>query len=70
MATNSADDIFKCIFTNEKFCISIRISVKFVPSGQIENMPASVQVMAWRRIGDKPLAGAMMNQLTDAYVRH
>ena len=25
-----ADDIFKCIFMNEKFCISIQISLKFV----------------------------------------
>ena len=32
-----ADDIFKCIFMNEKFCISIRISLKFVPEGPIDN---------------------------------
>ena len=28
-----ADDIFKCIFMNGKFCISIQISLKFVPKG-------------------------------------
>ena len=26
------DDIFRCIFVNEKFCISIKISLKFVPN--------------------------------------
>ena len=30
-----ADDIFKCIFVNEKFCILLKISVKFVPKGPI-----------------------------------
>ena len=37
-----ADDIFKCIFVNEKFCISIKISLKFFPKGSIDNDPASV----------------------------
>ena len=32
-----ADDIFKCIITNEKFCISIQISLKFVPKSSIGN---------------------------------
>ena len=27
-----ADNIFQCIFVNEKFCISIKISLKFVPN--------------------------------------
>ena len=31
------DDIFKCIFLNEKFCVLIRILSKFVPKGLIEN---------------------------------
>ena len=51
-----ADDIFKCIFMNEKFSILIQISLKFVPTGPIENKPAVVQIMAWRRTGDKPLS--------------
>ena len=42
------DDNFKCIFMNEKFCISIQISLKFVPKGPINNKTALVQVMAWR----------------------
>ena len=56
MATISADDIFKCIFMNEKFCILIQIPLKFVPKGPINNKPALVQIMAWRRTGDKPLS--------------
>ena len=47
-----ADDLFRCIFVNEKFCILIKFSLKFVPKGPIDNIPALVQVMAWRRIGD------------------
>ena len=32
------DDIFKCIFLNENVLISIKISLKFVPKGQINNI--------------------------------
>ena len=35
-----ADDIFRCILVNEMFCILIKISLKFVPEGQINNYPA------------------------------
>ena len=38
---------------NEKFYILIRISLKFVPKGPIDDIPASVWIMAWRRLGDK-----------------
>ena len=37
-----ADGIFRCIFVNEKFCTLIKISLKFVPKGSIENNPALV----------------------------
>ena len=50
-----ADDTFKRIFFNENIGISIKILLKFVPKGPINNIPALVQVMAWRRPGDKPL---------------
>ena len=53
------DDISKCIFMNEKFCVLIRISLKFVPKNQekgCNNIPALVQIMAWRRSGDKLLS--------------
>ena len=55
-----ADDSFTCIFLNENFQISNRISLKFVPKGPINNKPALVQIMAWRRPGDKPLSEPMM----------
>ena len=55
-----ADDIFKCIFLNGNVWISIKISLKFVPKGPINNIPALVQIMAWRRPGDKPLSQPMM----------
>ena len=53
---NFPDDIFNSIFLNENVLISIRISLKFVPKGQINNIPALVEIMAWRRPGDKPLS--------------
>ena len=37
-----ADDIFKCIFLNENVWISIKILLKFVPEGPINNIPAFV----------------------------
>ena len=33
MAPIFADNIFKCISMNENFCISIQISLNFVPKG-------------------------------------
>ena len=55
-----ADDIFKSIFLNENARIALKISLKFVPDGPINNIPALVQIMAWRRLGDKPLSEPMM----------
>ena len=37
-----ADDIFRSIFMNEKFCILIKISLKFVSKGPIDNNPSLV----------------------------
>ena len=37
-----ADYIFGCIFINKKFYILIKISLKFVPKGPIDNNPALV----------------------------
>ena len=54
------DDIFKCIFLNENVWTSIQISLKFVPKGPIDNIPALVQIMARRRPGDKPLSEPML----------
>ena len=58
-----ANDIFKRNFFNENVWISINISLKFLPKGPINNIPALVQIMAWRRSGDKPLSEPMMVSL-------
>ena len=55
-----ADDSFICIFLNETLSISIRISPKFIPKGPSNNIPALVQMMDWRRLGDQPLTEAIM----------
>ena len=54
-----ADDIL----SNENAWIPITISLKFVPKGPIDNIPALVQIMAWRRSGDKPLSESLMVSL-------
>ena len=59
-----ADDIFKCIFLNENVSIVIKISLKFVPKDPINNIPALVQIMAWRRAGNKPLSEPIMVSLS------
>ena len=60
---NFADNIFKCIFLNENVRIPIIISLKFVPEGHINNIPALAQIMAGRRPGDKPFSEPMMFSL-------
>ena len=52
-------DSFKSIFFNENVQILIEISLTFVPKAPINNIPALVQIMAWRRPGDKPLSEPM-----------
>ena len=58
-----ADDFFKLIFINVFWLL-------FVLKGTIDNKVALVQVMAWRRTGDKPLPKPMLTQFADAYMRH
>ena len=62
-----ADDIFKCIFLNENVWILIKISLKFVSKGLINNIQALVQIMAWRWLGDKPLSEATRTTRTPAF---
>ena len=59
----NADDIFKCIFLKGNAWIPTKMSLKFVPKGPINTIPALVQIMAWRRRGDKPLSEPMMVSL-------
>ena len=63
------DDTFKRIFLNKNVKLFIEISLKFFPKGIINSIPALVQIMAWRRPGDKPLSEPMMvNLLTHIWV--
>ena len=63
------DGILKWTFLNVNVWILINISLKFVPRGPIHNIPTLVQVMAWRRPGDKPLSEPMVVRLpTHMYV--
>ena len=57
------DYIFTCIFVNENVKTFSKISLKFVPKGPINNIPALVQIMAWRRPGDKSLSEQMLVSL-------
>ena len=64
-----ADDTLKRIFVNENVRTSIKISLKCVPLGPINNIPSLVQIMAWRHPGDKPLSEPIMvSILTDICV--
>ena len=59
------DDIFKLVFLNAKCGILMKISLQYVPRGQIKNIAALVQIMAWRRPG----ASYHLNQRWLAYRR-
>ena len=65
-----ADNSCKCIFMNEKFCIVIWISLRFVPKGPIVIKSALVQVIDWRRTSDKPLPEPKLAEFTNAYMQH
>ena len=70
MAAILADANFKFILLNEKDRIRIQISQQCDHRSPIDINLALVQIMAWRRRGDKPLPEAMLTQFTDAYMRH
>ena len=57
------DDILKRILLNGNIWITIKNSLKFVPKGLINNIPALVQIMAWCHPGDKPLSEPMLISL-------
>ena len=45
---------------NEKFWILIRILLKFLTKGPLDNTSALIQVMAWRLFGTKSLPEPML----------
>ena len=64
-----ADDTFNRIFVNENVIIPNKFSPKFVPKGPINNSPALVQIMAWRRSGyDKTTRTAICFEHKTQYI--
>ena len=58
-----ADETSTYISVNQNIWILIKISLKFIYRGPINDIPALVKIMAWRRPGDKPLSEPMMVSL-------
>ena len=58
-----ADEIFRRTSFNEDIWILINVSLNFVPKGQINNIPALVQIIAWHQRGHKPLSKPVMVSL-------
>ena len=54
---------FQCILLNENVWISLTILLNCVPKVRMNNTPALVQILTWRRSGDKPLSEPMMMSL-------
>ena len=62
-------DIFQTLFSNyislrDNVCIWIQISLNCVTRVAVDDKSSLVQVMAWRRTGDKPLPEPMMAHFT------
>ena len=54
---------FHVHFLQWNCCILIKLSLKYVRKGPIDNNRALVRTTAWRRSGDKPLSEPMMISL-------
>ena len=54
---------FQVHFLEQNVWIPIKISLKFVGKVLVDNILALVQIMAWRRPGDKPLSEPMIFSL-------
>ena len=65
-----ADDISNAFLEMKHVCVSIKISVEFVPERPIDNRSAFVQVMAWHWTGDVPSPEPMMVNASDLTWRH
>ena len=61
------DDILKGIFMNEKFCILIKISLKFVPKDLIYNKLALVPVMAYPRLSNRTVLSMIFYGIYSRY---
>ena len=63
-----ADDMFRYMFLNEKLCVLIKTSPKFVPKGPIKNNPKLVYIMAWPWNRDKALSEPVMHGLIHSHI--
>ena len=63
-----ADDVYIVIFVNWNWCVLIKISLKYVLKGPIDNNPALIWIMAWRWTGYKPLSEPMTAYFGCAYM--
>ena len=59
-----ADDIFRCIFVNEKFCILTKMSLKYIPTGLIIQQPSIGLDNGLASKRRKPLSEPMLTQFT------
>ena len=57
------DDILKWLFLNENVWLFIEVWLNFVSKSPINNIPALVQIMDWRRPGKNPLSEPMIVSL-------
>ena len=62
---DKVDDILQTTFSNafcwmKMFWLQLKFHWVFFPKGPIHNIPALVQIMAWRGPGEKPLSEPMM----------
>ena len=56
----SQTTLSNAVWWMKTFFISIRITLKIVPKGPVDNKAALVQLMAWSRTADKPLSKPML----------
>ena len=54
----------------KKFVFPVEFQSSLFRKVQFNYKPASVQVMAWRQTGVKPIPEPMLTLFIDAYMRH
>ena len=55
------------ILGNFFFCISMKISLMFVPNSPTDSKSSLVHVMVWHLTGDKPMTEPMITLISDIY---
>ena len=61
---------FNDTFLVQTLCIMVRILLKLVATGHIDNSSTLAQILALRRTGDKPSPELMSTELDDSIWRH